>query len=164
MDYLREKGLAKAAKKMAREAKEGLIAAYIHGGGRIGVLVEVNCETDFVARTDEFKALVNEIAMQIAAMAPRYVSREQVPAEVIEHEKALYRTQALEEGKPEKIVDRIVAGRLEKFYKEACLMEQDYIRDDSKTVDDLIKEAIARIGENIVVRRFARYQLGESLD
>ncbi len=164
VDYLREKGLAKAAKKMAREAKEGLIAAYIHGGGRIGVLVEVNCETDFVARTDEFKALVNEIAMQIAAMAPRYVSREQVPAEVIEHEKALYRTQALEEGKPEKIVDRIVAGRLEKFYKEACLMEQDYIRDDSKTVDDLIKEAIARIGENIVVRRFARYQLGESLD
>ena len=164
VDYLREKGLAKAAKKMAREAKDGLIAAYIHGGGRIGVLVEVNCETDFVARTDEFKALVNEIAMQIAAMAPRYVSREQVPAEVIEHEKALYRTQALEEGKPEKIVDRIVAGRLEKFYKEVCLMEQDYIRDDSKTVDDLIKEAIARIGENIVVRRFARYQLGESLD
>ncbi len=164
VDYLREKGLAKAAKKMAREAKDGLIAAYIHGGGRIGVLVEVNCETDFVARTDEFKELVNEIALQIAAMAPRYVSRDQIPEAVIEHEKALYRTQALEEGKPEKVIDRIVAGRLEKFYKEVCLMEQTYIRDDEKSIEDLIKEAIARIGENIVVRRFARYELGESLD
>ncbi len=164
VDYLREKGLAKAAKKMAREAKDGLIAAYIHGGGRIGVLVEVNCETDFVARTDEFKNLVNEIALQIAAMAPRYISRDQVPEEVIEHEKTLYRSQALEEGKPEKVIDRIVAGRLEKFYKEVCLMEQSYIRDDEKTMEDLIKEAIARIGENIVVRRFARYELGESLD
>ncbi len=163
VDYLREKGLAKAAKRMSREAKDGKVAAYIHGGGRIGVLVEVNCETDFVARTDEFQALVNEIALQIAAMSPRYIKREDVPPEVVEHERALYRAQALGEGKPERIVERIVDGRMEKFYQEVCLLEQTYIRDESKTIDELVKEAIAKTGENIVIRRFARFELGESL-
>ncbi|HOT93437.1 MAG TPA: translation elongation factor Ts [Anaerolineae bacterium] len=163
VDYLREKGLAKAAKRMDREAKDGLVHAYIHGGGRIGVLVEVNCETDFVARTDEFKALVNDIALQIAAMAPRYVRREDIPAEVLEHEMQLYRTQAREEGKPEAVVERIAAGRLEKFYQEVCLLEQSFIRDEERTIDDLIKEQINKTGENIVLRRFARFELGESL-
>ncbi|MBN1876167.1 MAG: translation elongation factor Ts [Anaerolineae bacterium] len=163
VDYLREKGLAKAAKRMSREAKDGMIASYIHAGGRIGVLVEVNCETDFVARTEEYKAMVNEIAMQIAAMSPKYVQREDIPETVLEHERALYRAQTLEEGKPEHVVDRIVEGRLNKFYEEVCLLEQAYIRDDSKKIDDLIKEAINKTGENIVIRRFARFELGESL-
>jgi elongation factor Ts len=163
VDYLREKGLAKAAKRMGRDAKDGLVAAYIHAGGRVGVLIEVNCETDFVARTDEYKELVNSLAMQVAAMNPQFLKREDVPETVLEHERGLYRAQALQEGKPERIVDRIVDGRLEKFYKESCLMEQDFIRDDEKTVDDLVKEYINKTGENIVVRRFARYELGESL-
>ncbi|MGC9397882.1 MAG: translation elongation factor Ts [Anaerolineae bacterium] len=164
VDYLREKGLAQAAKRMDREASDGKIASYIHAGGRIGVLVEVNCETDFVARTDEFQTLVDEIAMQIAAMAPAYVTREDVPEEVVEHERALYRRWALEEGKPEHVIDQIVEGRLEKFYADSCLWEQAYIRDDDKTIGDLVKEAIATMGENIVIRRFTRYELGESLE
>lgn len=164
VDFLREKGLAQAAKRKDRAAEDGLIHAYIHGGGRIGVLVEVNCETDFVARTDEFQTFVNDVAMQIAAMAPAYISREDVPEDVLEREKALYRTQALEEGKPENIVERIIEGRLEKFYQQACLMEQAFIRDEDKTIEDLLNEHISRIGENIVIRRFARYQLGESLE
>ncbi len=164
VDYLREKGLAQAAKRMDREAKDGLIVSYIHAGGRIGVIVEVNCETDFVARTDDFKVLVNDIALQIAAMSPKYIRRELVPAEVIAHERELYRAQALEEGKPENVAERIVEGRLEKFYKEACLLEQAYIRDEERTIEALVKEAITKTGENIIVRRFARFELGESLE
>jgi elongation factor Ts len=160
---LREKGLAKAAKRVDREAKDGLIVSYIHGGGRIGVLVEVNCETDFVARTEEFQSMVNAIAMQIAAMAPRYVKREDIPESVLEHEKQLFRAQALEEGKPERVVDRIVEGRLDKFYSEVCLMEQPFIRDEDQTIDDLLKTQITKTGENMIVRRFARFELGESL-
>lgn len=163
VDYLREKGLAKAAKRMGRDAKDGLVDAYIHAGGRVGVLIEVNCETDFVARTDEYKDLVNSLAMQVAAMNPRFLKREDVPEDVLEHERTLYRAQALQEGKPEQIVDRIVEGRMEKFFSEACLMEQDYIRDDDLTVDDLVKDYINKTGENIIVRRFARFELGESL-
>jgi len=163
VDFLREKGLAKAAKRVNREAKDGLVVSYIHGGGRIGVLLEVNCETDFVARTEEFKTMVDSIAMQVAAMSPQYISRDVVPAAVVEHEKQLYRAQALEEGKPERVIDRIVEGRLEKFYKEICLMEQDFIRDEDKTIDDLLKEQITKTGENMIVRRFARFELGESL-
>ncbi len=167
VDYLREKGLAKAAKRVDREAKDGLVVSYIHGGGRIGVLLEVNCETDFVARTDEFKGMVNDIALQIAAMSPQYVKREDISASVLEHEKQLYRAQALEEGKPEAVLERIVEGRMEKFYKDVCLLEQQFIRDDGKdrprTIDDLVKEQITKTGENMVVRRFARFELGESL-
>ncbi len=163
VDYLREKGLAQAAKRMDREASDGLIHAYIHGGGRIGVLVEVNCETDFVARTDEFQGFVNDIAMQIAAMAPLYISRDEIPEDVLEHERELYRAQALQEGKPERVIDRIVDGRLEKFYQQACLLEQDFIRDEDMTIEELLKTQITKTGENIIIRRFARYQLGESL-
>jgi elongation factor Ts len=164
VEHLREKGIAEAAKRMSREANEGLVASYIHGEGRIGVLVEVNCETDFVARTDEFEQLVNNIAMQIAAMAPLYITRDDVPEEVIEREKGIYRTQALEQGKPEHVIDRIVAGRLEKFYQQACLMEQEFIRNDEITVEELLKNEISTIGENIVVRRFVRFERGESLE
>jgi elongation factor Ts len=163
VDFLREKGLAKAAKRAGREAKDGLVSAYIHGGGRIGVLVEVNCETDFVARTDEFKAFVDGVAMQIAAMSPRYLKREDVPEDVREHERGLFRAQALEEGKPERVIDRIVDGRLEKFYKEVCLLEQTFIRDDEKTVDDLLKDMIIKTGENMTITRFSRFELGENL-
>ena len=163
VDYLREKGLAKAAKRVDREAKDGLVVSYIHGGGRIGVLLEINCETDFVARTDEFKNMVNDVAMQIAAMSPQYVKREDIPESVIEHEKQLYRAQALEEGKPEAVVERIVEGRMEKFYKDVCLLEQAFIRDEERTIDDLVKEQITKTGENMVVRRFARFELGVSL-
>ena len=164
VDYLREKGLAKAAKRMSREAKDGLVTAYIHAGGRIGVLVEVNCETDFVARTDEFKQLVNNVAMQIAAMSPRYVRREDVPEAVIVHEREVFRAQALEEGKPAPVVERIVDGRIEKFFQEACLLEQNFIRDEERTVDAIIKDVITKTGENVVVRRFVRFELGESLE
>ena len=164
VDYLREKGLAQAAKRMDREAKEGLVASYIHAGGRIGVLIEVNCETDFVARTDEFQGLVNDIAMQVAALSARYVQREDIPQEVLEHERQLYRAQALEEGKPEGVLDKIVEGRMNKFYQDVCLLEQPFIRDEDKTIDIVIKEANSRTGENIVVRRFVRFELGESLE
>jgi len=163
VDYLREKGLAQAAKRMDREANDGVIASYIHSGGRIGVLVEVNCETDFVARTDEFQTFVNDVAMQIAAMAPLYVEREDVPESVTDHERELYRNQALEQGKPEHVIDRIVEGRLEKFYSQICLMEQEFIRNDEKTIEELLKEMISKTGENIIIRRFARFERGESL-
>ncbi len=159
-EILKKKGIAKAEKKASREAKEGLIGSYIHMGGKIGVLVEVNCETDFVARTDEFKALVHDIAMQIAAMSPKWVSVEDVPQEVIEKEKAIYREQALASGKPEHVVDRIVEGKLQKFFEEVCLLEQKFIKDDSKKVKDVITEAIAKLGENIKVSRFVRFQVG----
>ncbi|MBP2640074.1 MAG: tsf [Firmicutes bacterium] len=164
IDHLREKGLAAAAKKAGRIASEGLVEAYIHGGGRIGVLLEINCETDFVAKTDDFKALVKDIAMQIAAANPLYVKRTEVPAETLEHEKEILRAQALNEGKPPHIVDKMIEGRIEKFYKEACLLDQAFIKDTDKTISQLITEKIAKIGEQISVRRFTRYQMGEGLE
>ncbi|ADL08012.1 translation elongation factor Ts [Thermosediminibacter oceani] len=159
---LREKGLAKAAKKVGRTAAEGIIDAYIHGGGRIGVLVEVNCETDFVARNEEFRNLVKDIAMQIAAANPKYISRNDVPQEVIEKEREILKAQALNEGKPAHIVDKIVDGRIEKFFEENCLMEQPFIKDPDKKVSELIMEKIALLGENITVTRFARFERGEA--
>lgn len=164
IDFLREKGLAAAAKKAGRVAAEGLVESYIHGGGRIGVLVEVNCETDFVAKTDDFKALVKDIAMHIAAANPSYLRREEVPTAELEHEKMVLSEQARNEGKPEKIIEKMVSGRIEKYYKEVCLMEQPFVKDPDKTISDLITESIAKIGENISIRRFARYQLGEGIE
>ena len=164
IDFLREKGLAAAAKKAGRVAAEGLVDAYIHGGGRIGVLVEVNCETDFVAKTDAFKELVKDIAMHIAATNPSYLKREEVPTAELEHEQAVLAEQARNEGKPEKIIEKMVAGRIEKYYKEVCLMEQPFVKDPDKTISDLITESIAKIGENISIRRFTRYQLGEGIE
>lgn len=163
IDYLREKGLAAAAKKAGRITAEGLVESYIHGGGRIGVLVEVNCETDFVAKTDQFRALVRDIAMQIAASRPEYVRREEVSADIIAREKEILAAQAANEGKPEKIIQKMVEGRIEKFYKEVCLMEQPYIKDPDISVSQLITENISKIGENISVRRFVRFELGEGL-
>ncbi|NLN04305.1 MAG: translation elongation factor Ts [Clostridiaceae bacterium] len=164
VEILREKGLATAAKKQGRIATEGLVDAYIHGGGRIGVLVEVNCETDFVARNDMFKDFVRDIAMHIAASNPQYVSIEDVPAEVVEKEKAILKAQALNEGKPEKIVDKIVEGRISKYFEEICLLEQGFIKDPDKKVKDVLTEMIATIGEKISIRRFARYERGEGLE
>ena len=164
IDFLREKGLAAAAKKAGRVAAEGLVEAYIHGGGRIGVLVEVNCETDFVAKTDAFKELVKDIAMHIAATNPSSLKREEVPTAELEHEQAVLAEQARNEGKPEKIIEKMVAGRIEKYYKEVCLMEQPFVKDPDKTISDLITESIAKIGENISIRRFTRYQLGEGIE
>ena len=163
MQLLREKGMTQALKKGTREAKNGLISAYIHPGGRIGVLLEVNCETDFVARTDEFKNLVKEIGLQVAAACPMWLCKENVPADILEKEKEIYKKQALAEGKPEKMLDKISEGRLSKFYQQVCLLEQPYIRDSSgkEKISDLVKAAIAKTGENIVVRRFTRFQLGE---
>jgi elongation factor Ts len=160
--FLREKGLADAAKRAGRISSEGIIEAYIHGG-RIGVLLELNCETDFVAKTPAFKDLAKNIAMQIAASRPEYVQREDIPEEVLENERAILRTQALNEGKPEKIVEKMVEGRMRKYYETVCLLEQPYIREPEITVNDLIVEQIAKIGENIKVRRFVRYEVGEGL-
>ena len=162
-DYLREKGLAAAAKKAGRVASEGIVESYIHGGGRIGVLVEVNCETDFVARNDVFRSFVKDVAMHIAATNPLYVCKEEVPAEDIEKEKAVLRAQALNEGKPEKIVDKMVEGRISKFYESYCLLEQPFVKDPEKTVGDILNGLIATIGEKITVRRFVRYEKGEGL-
>ena len=162
-DYLREKGRAAAAKKAGRIASEGIVEAYIHGGGRIGVLVEVNCETDFVARNDVFHSFVKDVAMHIAATNPLYVSKEDVPAEDIEKEKAVLKAQALNEGKPEKIVDKMVEGRISKFYENYCLLEQPFVKDPEKTVGDILNGLIATIGEKITVRRFVRYEKGEGL-
>ena len=161
---LREKGLAAAAKRMGRQASDGVVEAYVHPGSRIAVLLELNCETDFVARTDDFKALAHDLVLHIAFAAPRYFTREDMLEEVIECERAIYRARALEEGKPERIVDRIVEGRLEKFYRQVCLMEQPFVKDEDKTVRDLITDAIAKFGENIVLRRFVRYEVGEELE
>ena len=161
VELLRKKGIAKAAKKAGRATKEGLIHSYIHAGGKVGVLLELNCETDFVARNETFKELANEIALQIAAMKPQYVRREDVPAEVVAKEGEIAREAAIAEGKPEHIAEKIAEGKLNKFYKETCLYEQAYIKDDTKTVEDVIKEYIAKLGENIQVRRFCRYELGE---
>lgn len=164
MDYLREKGIAKAAKKADRIAAEGVVESYIHGGGRIGVLVEVNCETDFVAKTDDFKNLVKDVAMQIAAMNPKYVRREEVPEEALNKEREILKQQALAEGKPEHIVEKMVEGRLNKYFQEVCLLEQPYVKDPDKTIDQLVKETIAKLGENINIRRFVRYEMGEGLE
>jgi elongation factor Ts len=158
---LREKGLAKAAKKVGREANEGLIGHYIHAGSRVAGLIEVNCETDFVARTAEFQSFVHDMAMQVVASAPKYVSIDDVPGEVIEQEKAVYRKQMEGEGKPEHILDRIIEGKMRKFYEQVCLLEQPFIKDGDKKVGELVTEMIAALGENIVLRRFARLEVGE---
>lgn len=162
VDILREKGLAKAAKRSDRESSEGVLELYTHGGGRVGVMVEVNSETDFVARSQEFRSFAHEVALQIAAAAPRYIRPEDIPAEELEHEREIARRQALEEGKPAAVVDRIVTGRLEKFKDEVCLLRQAYIRDESITIEKLLHQNIAAIGENIVIRRFVRWEVGES--
>ncbi|QGT99197.1 Translation elongation factor Ts [Candidatus Syntrophocurvum alkaliphilum] len=164
IDELRTRGLAKAAKKSGRVASEGLVTSYIHGGGRIGVLVEINCETDFVAKNEDFKNLTRDIAMQIAASNPDYISREEVPQEDIDREKEVLKAQAIEEGKPEKVIEKMVEGRIEKFFKERCLLEQAYIKDPDTTVQDLIHTSISKIGENINIRRFARYEVGEGIE
>ncbi len=159
---LREKGLAKAAKKASRTATDGAIGSYIHPGAKIGVLIEVNCETDFVAKTDEFQALVKDLAMQVAAAAPRYVSREEVPADEIESERGIFRKQAEASGKPPQVIERIVDGQVERFYKDICLLEQAFVKQSDRTIGDLVKEAIVRFGVNVAVRRFSRFQLGET--
>ena len=164
IDYLRAKGILQAEKRSGRATKEGRIGAYLHRPGeKIGVLVEVNCETDFVARTEEFAGFIRELAMHIAAMAPRFVAREEVPKEIIEREKAIYKQQALESGKPEKVMDKIVEGKLEKFFNENCLLEQKFVKDPDKTIEEMRKDLSFKTGENIVIRRFARLQVGEVL-
>jgi len=163
IDYLRKKGLATAAKKAGRIAADGLVGSYIHAGGKMGVLVEINCETDFVAKTEDFQNFVKNIAMHIAAANPQYIKREDVPAEVLDKERDIYRTQALESGKPAKVIDKIVEGKLDRFYSEACLLEQTYIRDSDLTIKEVLDAMIGKIGENISIRRFARFQLGEGL-
>ena len=163
VDFLREKGLATAAKRADREVSEGVVELYSHGGGRVGVMVEVNCETDFVARSEAFRTLAHEIALHIAAAAPRYVKAEEIPADELEHEAEIARARAKEEGKAEKVMDRIVEGRLEKFKDEVTLLRQPYIRDETINVEKLILQSVAAIGENIIVRRFQRWELGESL-
>lgn len=162
--YLREKGLAAAAKKAGRVAAEGIVEAYIHGNGRIGVLIEVNCETDFVANTEEFKALVKDLAMQVAASRPEYVRREDVPKAVVESEREIFAAAARAEGKPEQVVSRIAEGRVQKFFEQVCLLEQPFIKDPDQKVQQVINEKIAKLGENISVRRFARFERGEGVD
>jgi len=162
--YLREKGLAAAAKKAGRVASEGLVTAYIHSGGKVGVLLEVNSETDFVARNEDFIALVRDVAMHIAAMSPQYVRRSEVPADVIETEKQIYAAQAKESGKPANVIEKMVEGKLEKFFKEACLLEQTFVKNPDVTIEKLVTNAVAKIGENISVRRFTRYKLGEGIE
>jgi len=160
IDVLREKGLAKAVSKSSREAGDGMIFTYIHAGGKLGVLVELNCETDFVARTEDFQGLGREIAIQVAATDPSFIRPEDVPTDVVEHEKSLYRVQLEAEKKPEQVWDKIIEGKLGAYYKENCLMQQPYIRDESKTIEELVKAMIAKTGENIVVARFARFKIG----
>ena len=164
VDFLRKKGLASAAKKSGRIASEGIVTSYIHGNGKIGVLLELNCETDFVAKNEDFQELGRDIAMQVAASKPEYVKREDVPADVVERERSIIREITLNEGKPEHIVDKIVDGRINKFFNEICLLEQPFIKDTDLTVEDLIKQKISTIGENIQVRRFTRYEMGEGLE
>jgi elongation factor Ts len=164
VDHLREKGLAKAQKRVGRAATEGTISVYIHMGGKIATMVEVNCETDFVAKTDQFLAFVKDVAMQVTAANPTYVKREDVPEDIREKEKEIYRKQAKESGKPDKILDKIAEGKLEKFYAEACLMEQAFIKNPDVTIKGLLEDLIAKMGENILVRRFVRYQMGETAE
>jgi len=161
ISVLRKKGQAAAAKKAQREASEGLVGSYIHAGGKIGVLVEINCESDFVARTEAFQHLCHDIAMHIAALDPRYVRREEVTPEMLDKERDIYRSQALTTGKPENVIDKIVNGKMEKFYEENCLYEQHYIKDESLTIGEMISQAIAKLGENISIRRFVRFKVGE---
>jgi elongation factor Ts len=163
-EILREKGLSAASKKAGRVATEGIVESYIHAAGRIGVLVEVNCETDFVAKTDNFREFVRDIAMQIAATNPRYIRREEAPQEELDKEREILRAQALNEGKPEKIVDKMVEGRMSKYYEEYCLLEQQFVKDPDKTIDNLLNEKVGQIGENISIRRFVRFELGEGLE
>ncbi|MCO6451297.1 MAG: translation elongation factor Ts [Caldilineales bacterium] len=158
--YLREKGLAAAAKKASRDANEGMIGHYIHMGAKIATLVEVNCETDFVARTDEFQELAHDLAMHVAAAKPQYLTIEEVPAEVVESEKSIYRTQLAEDNKPDHIKERIVEGKLGKFFEEVCLMEQPFVKDPGMTISELITANVAKLGENIRIRRFARFEIG----
>jgi elongation factor Ts len=160
IEYLREKGLAKAAGKAGRATREGLIEAYVHAGSRVASLVEVNCESDFVARTEEFQGLAHNLAMQVVASRPQYVTPEDIPEAVLEQEKSIYRAQMADAGKPPHVIDKIVEGKLNKFYEEACLMKQPFIKDDDKTVEQLTLEMIAKLGENIVIRRFVRFELG----
>lgn len=162
--WLREKGIAAAAKKADRIAAEGTVASYIHMGGKIGVLVEVNCETDFVAKSDAFQALVKDIAMQIAAAKPLYVSSSEVPTEALNEEKEILTAQARNEGKPEAVIEKMVEGRVKKYYKDVCLLDQEFVKDSSKTIAQIINEAILTIGEKISVRRFVRYEMGEGLE
>ena len=163
VDYLRQKGLAAAAKKADRVAADGAVGAYVHPGGKIGVLVEINCQTDFVARTTEFQTLLKDMAMQVAAASPRYVKREEVHGDEIVREREIYHRQALESGKPENVIEKIVEGKMERFYSEICLVEQAFIKDPDRKVSDIINDAITRMGEKIEVRRFARYHLGEGV-
>jgi elongation factor Ts len=163
IDYLRKKGLAAASKKAGRIATEGLVGSYIHAGGKIGVLIEVNCETDFVAKNDKFQAFVRDVAMHIAASSPQYVRREEAPADVIEREKEIYRAKARETGKPDNIIEKIIEGQINKFFADVCVLEQPFIKDPDKTVQTCMNETIAALGENISIRRFARFALGEGL-
>ena len=164
LEWLRKKGIASAEKKAGRVAAEGVVESYIHMGGKIGVIVEVNCETDFVAKTPEFKAFVRDIAMHIAAANPKYLNREEVPAEILDKEREILRAQALNEGKPEKIVDRMVEGRVEKYYKENCLVDQQFVKNSDLTITQYVNERIQTTGENIKIRRFVRYEMGEGLE
>lgn len=161
LEVLRIKGVAKASKKAGRETHEGIITSYIHGGGKIGVMVEINCETDFVARNEEFQSVAKELAMQIAANNPKYITKDEVPEEEVEKEKDILKAEVVESGKPEEMADKIVEGKINKYYEEVCLLEQPYIREPKTKVGDLLKSLIAKIGENIVIKRFVRYQLGE---
>lgn len=163
VEYLRKKGIMKAAKKSERPTGDGIVASYVHAGSKLAVLVEINCETDFVARTDEFQVFAKDIAMHIAAQSPLAVSREDLPESLIQKEKEIYREQALASGKPEKMIDRIVDGKVEKYYSEVCLLEQPFVKDTSRAVDDLVKATVATLGENIRIRRFVRMKLGEEL-
>ena len=163
-DILKEKGMAEASERAGKVAAEGLVSSYIHGNGQVGVLVEVNSETDFVARNEQFQKLVKDIAMHIAAMAPKYVSREDVPEEDVEKEKEIYANQMKEEGKPEDIIDQIVEGKMDKFYSKICLLEQPFVKDEDQTIEELVKETAAEIGENVRVRRFERFELGEGIE
>ena len=164
IEFLREQGLSSAAKKAGRIAAEGVVESYIHAGGRIGVIVEVNCETDFVAKTDDFKLFVRDIAMHIAASKPEHLRREDIPQEVVEHETEIFRQQTLNEGKPEHIVDKIVTGKVDKYLRELCLLDQPFVKDPSITITQLVNQMISKIGENISVRRFVRYEMGEGLE
>jgi elongation factor Ts len=163
VDYLRKKGMSAATKRSSKAAKDGTVATYVHMGGKIGVMVELNCETDFVAKTDHFQAMAKDLAMQVAATNPVYVNAQEIPEEALEREKDIYRSQLLAEKKPEKIWDKIIEGKLNKFYEEVCLVNQKFIKDDSMTVATLVNNMIAKTGENIIIRRFARFQLGEEI-
>ena len=163
VEYLRKKGMSAAARRSSKAAKDGTVVSYIHMGGKIGVMVEINCETDFVAKTDDFRVLAKDIAMHVAAANPRYLKPEDIPENILEKEKDIYRSQSLAEGKPEKILDRIVDGKLKKYYEDACLLEQKFVKDTDISVRTLVNNMIAKTGENIVVRRFARFQLGEEI-